>query len=420
MPPQGLQVDSEIGALRRVLVHRPGHEIDWMVPSMMERLLFDDILYGKEAREEHDAFRAVLNSAGVETLDPEILLTEVVADSEHRSALLDGLGRRRLLSDAVIGQLDDLSPARLASALIAGVRATGGGRGDGMAAFYQLPPIPNYFFQRDPQAVLGSHVLVSAMATEAREREPLLSRAVFAHHPAINAADRLLNLPTGNGLLRPMIEGGDVLVASAETLLVGLSERTNRWGIEALARALRQAETSFRRIVVVELPAQRSYMHLDTVFTFIDDGLCLAYLPVIAPDGAERGHVYTIDLEVPEISYTLCDDLPRALADLGQEIELVACGGEDSLIDQQREQWTDGANAFVIAPGVIVIYQRNRRTTETLAKRGWRVLFETDVIEGGARVLGEGPTVVLLSGNELSRARGGPRCMTMPLNRDPL
>ncbi len=420
MPPHGLRVDSEIGALRRVLVHRPGHEIDWMVPSMMERLLFDDILYGTEAREEHDAFRAVLEAAGAETLDPETLLADVVANAEHRSGLLEELGRRRLLNDDVLGQLDGLPPDRLASALIAGLRADADGTSEGMRAFYRLAPIPNYFFQRDPQAVLGSHVLVSAMATEAREREPLLSRAVFAHHPAIAAADRLLELPTGKGQPRPLVEGGDVLVANAETLLVGLSERTNRWGIEALARALREAGSSFRRIVVVELPAQRSYMHLDTVFTFIDHGLCLAYLPVLAPDGVERGHVYTIDLEAPTISYTLCDDLPTALADLGQPIELVACGGEDSLIDQQREQWTDGANAFAIAPGVIVIYQRNRRTTDALAKRGWRVLFETDVIEDGATVLGEGPTVVTLSGNELSRARGGPRCMTMPLTRDAL
>jgi arginine deiminase len=214
-----------------------------------------------------------------------------------------------------------------------------------------------------------------------------------------------------------MVEGGDVLVASPEVLLVGLSERTNRWGVEALVRGLRTAGTSFRHLVVVELPARRSYMHLDTVFTFIDEGTCLAYLPVIAPGGAEAGHVYSIDLAAEDLAYRLAKDLPTALHELGISIDLVPCGGDGSMIDQQREQWTDGANAFAIAPGVIVLYRRNRRTLDTLSRRGWRVLSEDDVLKRRVPVLGAGPTAITLLGNELARARGGPRCMTMPLER---
>ncbi|RMH21437.1 MAG: hypothetical protein D6696_05770 [Acidobacteria bacterium] len=414
------EVHSEIGRLRRVLIHRPGLEIDWMVPSMMERLLFDDILYGEEARQEHDAFCGVLRAAGVETLDPQRLLAEVLAGDSVRRALLARLGDEHGVEASLCEELAELEPAELARALISGLLAPETAPPDGtMRSFYRLPPVPNFFFQRDPQAVLGRHVLISSMATEAREREPLLAETVFRHHPALAGGDAVLTVRRRRpGAAMPRIEGGDLLVASPEVLLAGLSERTDRWGIEALATRLREVGASFRHLVVVELPPKRSYMHLDTVFTFIDHGLCLAYLPVIAPGGSESGHVYRIDLTAPAISYTVCDHLPGALAALGIEVELVPCGGSDSIIDQQREQWTDGANAFAIAPGVIVIYRRNRRTAEALARRGWRVIEEEAVLSGREPLLGHGPTVVTLLGDELSRARGGPRCMTMPLVRD--
>ncbi len=418
------QVFSEIGPLRRVLIHRPGREIDWMVPSMMERLLFDDILDGEEARAEHDAFRGVLEAAGVETLDPQDLVADALGDPEVRKALLDRLTTSGEVESALGEELAALEAPDLASALITGVRHPSPEQAgtahaqplvQGMRGFYRLPPIPNYFFQRDPQAVLGDRVLISSMATEARSREPLIAETAFRH--ALGGGDALFTLPMAPGQPKPMVEGGDVLVASPEVLLIGLSERTNRWGVEALVHGLRAAGSSFRHLVVVELPAQRSYMHLDTVFTFIDEGTCLAYLPVIAPGGSEAGHVYSIDLAANDVSYRLAKDLPAALGELGIEIELVACGGNESIIDQQREQWTDGANAFAIAPGVIVIYRRNRRTLDTLSRRGWRVLTEDDVLVRKEPVLGAGPTAIALLGNELARARGGPRCMTMPLAR---
>lgn len=423
-PVMTFQVFSETGPLRRVLIHRPGREIDWMVPSMMERLLFDDILDGEEARAEHDAFRGVLEAAGVETLDPQDLVATALENPDARTSLLDRLTASGEVDPALAEELATLEPRALATSLIAGVRhpsshqvgtAHAPPQARGMRGFYRLPPIPNYFFQRDPQTVLGDRVLISSMATEARSREPLIAETAFRH--ALGGADALISLPVTPGQPEPMVEGGDVLVASPEVLLVGLSERTNRWGVEALVHGLRAAGTSFRHLVVVELPAQRSYMHLDTVFTFIDEGTCLAYLPVIAPGGSEAGHVYSIDLAARDLAYRLAKDLPAALDELGISIELVACGGDESIIDQQREQWTDGANAFAIAPGVIVIYRRNRRTLDTLARRGWRILTEDDVLVRNEPVLGAGPTAIALLGNELARARGGPRCMTMPLAR---
>ncbi len=434
-----IHVTSEIGRLRRVLIHRPGREIDWMVPSMMERLLFEDILYSDRARHEHDSFAGVLRAAGVETLDPQDLLAEVLAEATVRGRLLSRLEERGVHA-GVLRQLEDLEPAALAASLITGIPDDDDHPGGATSAipvrrpearrppvspggFYQLAPVPNYFFQRDPQVVLGDLVLVSSMATDARERESLLARTVFESHPALAGWSDMVDLrgALGKRSRPPRLEGGDVLIPSPEVVLVGLSERTNRRGIEMLARALRRrTDATFRHLLVVELPARRSYMHLDTVLTFIDRGLCLAYLPVVATGGEEAGDVYRVDLAAPELAYTVCDGLSQALAGVGIEVEMVPCGGSQSRIDQQREQWTDGANAFALAPGVIATYRRNRRTTEELARRGWRVVAEEDVIAGREDLLDQGPTVVTLLDYELSRARGGPRCMTMPLERDRL
>jgi arginine deiminase len=222
----------------------------------------------------------------------------------------------------------------------------------------------------------------------------------------------------GDGVV-PTLEGGDVLVASPEVLLLGLSERTNRRGAEALGEELRARQTSFRHLIVVELPPRRSFMHLDTVFTFIDRDLCLAYLPVVEPGRSQSAHAYHVDLEAAHLTFRLAPSLREALAEVGIRPEIVPCGGAEDRILQEREQWTDGANAFAIEPGVVVLYRRNRRTVEELAQRGWRVL-DAEQVAGGAPVTGRGPTVVTLWANELSRARGGPRCMTMPLEREPL
>ncbi|MGD2114688.1 MAG: arginine deiminase family protein [Acidobacteriota bacterium] len=430
-----IRVQSEIGRLRRVILHRPGVEIDRMVPSLMERLLFDDILYGDEAREEHDLFRGVFERAGVQVLEARDLLAEALVSPEARRTILDDLGRDYEVERRVIERLEELDPEALADALIGGLPTERPHRPTPpFGRFFDLDPVPNYFFQRDPQAILGERVMISAMATQAREREPLLARTFFRHHPDLGGsggAHRVFEIdaPHHGGkdatdspraFPFPDLEGGDVLVASPEILLVGLSERTNRRGIEALAETLRREETGFRHLILVELPARRSCMHLDTVFTLIDRDRCLAYLPVVEPGSPESAHVYTVDLTARELAFVVRPSLLEALAGFGMELEAVPCGGSTDLIEQQREQWTDGANAFAIAPGVILLYQRNRRTVDELDRRGWRVLSETDVVERGEEVLGHGPTVITLAGNELSRARGGPRCMTAPLLRDEL
>lgn len=418
-----IEVRSEIGRLRRVLVHRPGREIDWMVPTLMDKLLFDDILYGEDARWEHGVFCGVLEAAGVETLDPEDLLGDVLEDEGLRERVFARMERLEVDAD-VIAKLTELDAVGLATALITGVRTASVRPGERLRHFYSLPPVPNYFFQRDPQVVIGDRVLVSSMATKARRREPYLSSLVFEHHPALSGWNEMIRLGShmdeDDFVRRPWIEGGDVLVPAHDVLMVGVSERTNRYGIDSLAKHLLRGDSGFRHLVVVEIPSRRSYMHLDTVFTFIDHGLCLGFPPVVEPGGFEAGDVYRVDLRAREVSYTLCDDLHDALHRVGMEMEVVPCGGAESLIDQQREQWTDGANAFAVAPGVILLYRRNRRTCEELDRHGFRVVDGEDVMDGKEEILDRGPTAVVLPDNEMSRARGGPRCMTMPLEREPL
>jgi arginine deiminase len=418
-----LHVTSEIGRLRRVLVHRPGREIDWMTPSMMERLLFEDILFGEEEREEHGTFWQALERGGVEVLDAQDLLAEALDTDPGRDFLLAELAGEYGVPRRVVDLVADLPPAEMATALVGGLRSADG-RG------FDLDPVPNYFFQRDPQVVLGDRVVIAAMATDAREREALLASTLFQFSPTLAGSYRSLAEidapphaaadPT-RAYPYPTLEGGDVLVPSPEVVLVGISERTNRGGVEQLAEDLRRDPRGFRHLLLVELPPRRSFMHLDTVFTVIDEGVCLGYQPVIEPAAAghspQSAYVYHVDLEAPQVSFDVRESLRDALDAVGLDFELVPCGGADRL-DQDREQWTDGANAFALAPGVVFLYARNHRTLEELDRRGWRVLGEREAASGSEPLLGAGPTVVALAGNELSRARGGPRCMTMPLVRD--
>ncbi len=419
-----LHVFSEVDPLRRVLVHRPGVEIDWMTPALMGQLLFDDILDGEEARQEHATFCAVLERAGAQLVEPQSLLAETLAQDGARQEMLGELERCYGVGRAVIDRLAELGAPALAAALVHGVRAPAAAVAGARPAIFDLPPISNFFFQRDPQVVLGDRALVCSMATAAREREQLVARFLFERHPALAGAARFAieRPPSGAPdhdphFPYPTLEGGDVLVASRDTVLVGAGERTNRRGVEVLAEYLRREPAGFRHLVLVELPPRRSCMHLDTVFTFIDRSACLAYLPVVEPGGRESARVYYADLDAGELAFAPRSSLLAALAGLGMELEVVPCGGADDPIEQQREQWTDGANAFALAPGVIVLYRRNHRTLDELARRGYRVLREDEAASGREPVVGRGRTVVALEGYELARARGGPRCMAMPLER---
>lgn len=425
-----LNVTSEIGKLTSVLIHLPGEEIDRMIPSMMEELLFDDILFGNRAREEHRRFQQVLGYVAEEVLDVQDLLEEVLRVPEQRSEMLGELG-------AVLGwgpdmeyRLADLTSDKLAAALVTGLEKPMSEVGESSSDLYYLPPIPNYFFQRDPLVVVADRAIRCSMATAARLREPLLSGYVFRYHPRFArpggsfwfqefSAD--YSRRSSYARMRPTLEGGDVLVAREDLLVIGYSERTERTTIERLAETLKAERSPVRRIFVVGVPPARSYMHLDTVFTVISREECLVYAPMILPDGAEEADVYECDLTKREISWTSEKDLLSALRTQKFDLKPLRCGGSDP-IAQRREQWTDGANAFALAPGVILIYDRNERTAEELAGNGYEVVDEDDLLLGRQQLdlRRSRKYAIRLAAHELSRARGGPRCMAMPLVREAL
>lgn len=425
-----LNVTSEIGKLSSVLIHLPGAEIDRMIPAMMEELLFDDILFGNRAREEHRRFQQVLSYVAEEVLDVQDLLEEVLRVPDQRMEILGDLGGALGWGPDMEYRLADLSSDRLASVLVTGLEKPSGEVGESSSDLYYLPPIPNYFFQRDPLVVVGDRAIRCSMATAARLREPLLSGYVFRYHPRFARADGSFwfqefsadyGRPSSYARMRPTLEGGDVLVAREDLLVIGYSERTERTTIERLAETLKAARSPVKRIFVVGVPPARSYMHLDTVFTVISREECLVYAPMILPDGAEEADVYECDLTKREISWTSERDLLSALRTQKFDVKPLRCGGNDP-IAQRREQWTDGANAFALAPGVILIYDRNEKTAEELARNGYEVVDEDDLLLGrqSLDLRKARKYAVRLSAHELSRARGGPRCMAMPLVREPL
>jgi arginine deiminase len=421
-----LNVTSEIGRLRKVLVHEPGPEVDRMVPAMMDELLFDDILFGDRVREEHGRFRRLLQLLGVEVVEVHDLLEETMANAEAVAWLQRALGPE--LRPPVDLCLSDGRPGEVAAVLVAGILDRSAHHCVEVGDLFHLAPLPNWCFQRDPQVVVGSGVVLGAMATQARWREGLLARCLFRFHPGLLDTpvilDPLVATSENNRYMsfhRPCLEGGDVLVLSGDVLAVGISERTNTEGVEALTRALARVEDGPRWLEIVHLPRRRAYMHLDTVFTQIDRNAALVFPPVIDPDGPEAATVYEVDLRSGDLQPRHRGHLLGALADRGLDLEPIPCGGADPL-DQQREQWTDGANALALSPGLIVLYDRNQATADELARHGFEIIHGEDVLLGRreASPAGDGRVCLLIDSHEISRARGGPHCLTHPLLRDPI
>ncbi|MCE1229140.1 MAG: arginine deiminase family protein [Firmicutes bacterium] len=430
MEPIQLSVFSEIDRLKQVVIHHPGPEVDLMVPAIMEKLLFDDILHGEQAREEHALFRAALGRVAEEVLDIQDLFVEALAKEGTKLAFIEDLRRLVNLSDATCNLLREMSSEACARSVISGIQwddipnHTHWQRG----FEYRLRPIPNLLFMRDPAAVLGTAYSINSMATWAREREPLILSYVFRHHPRLKHLPkraRLFDQVTPllkNEIRAPLaMEGGDMLVMNHKVLAIGCSERTSADAVHHLAESLRdhyrRGETGFEHLLMVLMPPIRSAMHLDTVFTRTSEDECLIYPPFFGSRSRELLNVMSIDLRNDELRFTTQPSLLKTLRQVGIDLKPIACGGND-YVKQQREQWTDGANAFAMAPGVIFSYSRNIATASELDRHGYRVLPVKQLLADPFIDLLDGRKYVIqLECGELSRARGGPRCMTMPLSR---
>jgi arginine deiminase len=404
-----LHVASETAPLRQVVVHTPGDEMALVSPANKDALLFDDILFLDQAREEHAAmvrlFEKVVGAEGA-VLQLAALIRETfdAEDARHDyvACLAAALPERNY--EPYVRDLQGLDPDDLFRFAVTGQNPFG----------VSAHPLPNLLFTRDLCAVVGDHVILSHAAREARLPESVLVSVVLRHHPRFaDARKRLVEVPS-----HVSFEGGDLLVASEEVVLLGHSERTSLDGVLAVTRALFE-RTAVRHVLVVNLPKRRACMHLDTVFTFADDETCVVYPPIIE---AARDYVFHVEADGTDGAFRLrvLPNLRVALRELmGRAYTFVPCGGADPLA-QEREQWTDGANLFALRPGLVVGYERNRRTFDALRERGFHVteaenlleFYGEEAIEDGARI------AVKLPGYELSRGRGGPRCMTMPLVGD--
>lgn len=403
-----IHVKSEIGKLKKVMLHRPGQELEHLVPEDLERLLFDDIPYLKTARNEHDLFAGIMRGQGVEVVYLEDLVADVLKDSEKKEMFVkefiteggpsavrlnEGLyeylmaipDEKELVLKTMSGVRASELNARLTCPLVSLVKTD---------SQFLLDPIPNLYFTRDPFASIGNGVSLNRMYSPTRRRETIYGKYVLHYHPDFEGKvpfyydrDQAFS-----------IEGGDILNLSHKVLAIGISQRTTPEAIELLAQKIFADETSeIETILALDIPAIRAFMHLDTVCTQVDDDKFTIHPGIMRTlrvfeicKGEKKGQ-----LKVNELNAMLSDILAKYL-ELNQ-VTLIECGGNDR-IASEREQWNDGSNTLCIAPGKVVVYDRNYVTNQILRENGVQVLE--------------------MASSELSRGRGGPRCMSMPLERE--
>lgn len=409
---QSFSITSEIGALKRVLLRRPGKEVENLIPSTMEELLFDDIPYLPIIQKEHDAFASVLRDNGAEVVYLEDLVTETLKEDKVKDQLISQLIKESGIQvneavQAVSDYFYSMEDREMVDKMMAGVRmdelsiesTSLSWLTDGESkSLFLMDPMPNLYYTRDIASVMGKGISINQMTYPARKRESLFMETIVKHHPDFKQSDLKV---WRDRYSQTSIEGGDILVLNDEALAIGVSQRTSGRAIEEMARSLFSKKSRFKKVVAIEIPRVRAMMHLDTVFTMVDHDAFTIHPEI--QDINKQMSIYVLEPSSVEgeLKVSHHTDLGKVLKETlnNGEINLIPCGNGDP-IAAPREQWNDGSNTLAIKPGVVVTYNRNFVSNELLRENGIKVIE--------------------IPSSELSRGRGGPRCMSMPLLRDSL